>query len=112
MPKGALSGDVAAARISIEDGAFFKGGIDIRKPDGKSAQDRRRMRAFRTPSSASAIHEGHEASQSLGSDVPLHADSAAHFATSTSASARAGGACVFLANCAVDGSTVDGKRCS
>ncbi len=36
--EGALSGDVSAARISIEDGAFFKGGIDIRKPDGKSAQ--------------------------------------------------------------------------
>jgi cytoskeletal protein CcmA (bactofilin family) len=36
--EGALSGDVAAARISIEDGAFFKGGIDIRKPDAKSGQ--------------------------------------------------------------------------
>jgi cytoskeletal protein CcmA (bactofilin family) len=34
--EGSLSGDVAAARISIEDGAFFKGGIDIRKPDTKS----------------------------------------------------------------------------
>jgi cytoskeletal protein CcmA (bactofilin family) len=34
--EGALTGDVAAARISIEDGAFFKGGIDIRKPDGKN----------------------------------------------------------------------------
>jgi cytoskeletal protein CcmA (bactofilin family) len=34
--EGALTGDVAAARISIEDGAFFKGGIDIRKPDAKS----------------------------------------------------------------------------
>src|SRR4051794_26955260 len=33
--EGALTGDVAAARISIEDGAFFKGGIDIRKPDQK-----------------------------------------------------------------------------
>ena len=33
--EGSLSGDVAAARISIEDGAFFKGGIDIRKPEGK-----------------------------------------------------------------------------
>ena len=33
--EGALSGDVAAARISIEDGAFFKGGIDIRKADAK-----------------------------------------------------------------------------
>jgi cytoskeletal protein CcmA (bactofilin family) len=29
---GSLTGDVIAARISIEDGAFFKGGIDIRKP--------------------------------------------------------------------------------
>lgn len=35
--EGSLSGDVAAARISIEDGAFFKGGIDIRKADGKPA---------------------------------------------------------------------------
>jgi cytoskeletal protein CcmA (bactofilin family) len=34
--EGSLSGDVAAARISIEDGAFFKGGIDIRKPDAKA----------------------------------------------------------------------------
>ena len=33
--EGALTGDVAAARISIEDGAFFKGGIDIRKPEVK-----------------------------------------------------------------------------
>jgi len=33
--EGSLSGDVSAARISIEDGAFFKGGIDIRKPEGK-----------------------------------------------------------------------------
>jgi len=35
---GSLTGDVVAARISIEDGAFFKGGIDIRKggkPDSK-----------------------------------------------------------------------------
>jgi cytoskeletal protein CcmA (bactofilin family) len=36
---GSLTGDVVAARISIEDGAFFKGGIDIRKagtkPDGR-----------------------------------------------------------------------------
>ena len=38
--EGSLTGDVIAARISIEDGAFFKGGIDIRKPgsaDLKSA---------------------------------------------------------------------------
>jgi len=35
--EGTLTGDVTAARISIEDGAFFKGGIDIRKPDAKPA---------------------------------------------------------------------------
>lgn len=33
--EGSLTGDVAAARISIEDGAFFKGGIDIKKADNK-----------------------------------------------------------------------------
>ena len=32
--EGSLTGDVIAARISIEDGAFFKGGIDIRQPGG------------------------------------------------------------------------------
>jgi cytoskeletal protein CcmA (bactofilin family) len=48
--EGALTGDVAAARISIEDGAFFKGGIDIRKPDSK-------------PNSAAAapVNESHKA---------------------------------------------------
>jgi cytoskeletal protein CcmA (bactofilin family) len=33
--EGALTGDVTAARISIEDGAFFKGGIDIKKAEAK-----------------------------------------------------------------------------
>ena len=33
--EGSLTGDVIAQRISIEDGAFFKGGIDIRKPGTK-----------------------------------------------------------------------------
>jgi cytoskeletal protein CcmA (bactofilin family) len=32
--EGALTGDVSAARVSIEDGAYFKGGIDIRKKGG------------------------------------------------------------------------------
>jgi cytoskeletal protein CcmA (bactofilin family) len=38
--EGSLTGDVIAARISIEDGAFFKGGIDIRKPgaEGKAGE--------------------------------------------------------------------------
>jgi cytoskeletal protein CcmA (bactofilin family) len=35
--EGSLTGDVAAARIRIEDGAFFKGGIDIKKPEGSKA---------------------------------------------------------------------------
>jgi cytoskeletal protein CcmA (bactofilin family) len=35
--EGALTGDVTAARISIEDGAFFKGGIELRKGDAKAA---------------------------------------------------------------------------
>jgi cytoskeletal protein CcmA (bactofilin family) len=34
--EGSLTGDVAAQRISIEDGAFFKGGIDIRKPNAEN----------------------------------------------------------------------------
>jgi cytoskeletal protein CcmA (bactofilin family) len=31
--EGAVTGDVSAGKICIEDGAFFKGGIDIRKPE-------------------------------------------------------------------------------
>ena len=36
---GSLTGDVVAARISIEDGAFFKGGIDIRKAGQASPKE-------------------------------------------------------------------------
>jgi cytoskeletal protein CcmA (bactofilin family) len=36
---GSLTGDVVAARISIEDGAFFKGGIDIRKAGSAGKPD-------------------------------------------------------------------------
>ena len=32
---GAVSGDIVAPSVSIEDGAFFKGAIDIRKRDRK-----------------------------------------------------------------------------
>jgi cytoskeletal protein CcmA (bactofilin family) len=39
--EGSLTGDVVAQRISIEDGAFFKGGIDIRKP-GQGADSNRK----------------------------------------------------------------------
>lgn len=34
---GVLSGDIFTQRIVIEDGAFFKGGIDIKKDGGKEA---------------------------------------------------------------------------
>jgi cytoskeletal protein CcmA (bactofilin family) len=37
--EGALTGDVIAARISIEDGAYFKGGIDIKKAEAKPAAE-------------------------------------------------------------------------
>ncbi len=30
---GSLTGDITTARVSIADGAFFKGGIDIRRPE-------------------------------------------------------------------------------
>jgi cytoskeletal protein CcmA (bactofilin family) len=33
--EGSLGGDVVCQRISIEDGAWFKGSIDIRKPGQK-----------------------------------------------------------------------------
>lgn len=35
--EGSLTGDIVAQRVSIEEGAFFKGGIDIRKP-GQAGQ--------------------------------------------------------------------------
>ena len=45
--EGSLTGDVSAARISIEDGAYFKGGIDIRKVESKAS-------AASTPAAESA----------------------------------------------------------
>lgn len=49
--EGSLTGDVVAQRISIEDGAFFKGGIDIRKP----GQERKSNgEAKETPAEAAA----------------------------------------------------------
>lgn len=37
--EGSLTGDVVAQRISIEDGAYFKGGIDIRKPSTQQKEN-------------------------------------------------------------------------
>jgi cytoskeletal protein CcmA (bactofilin family) len=59
--EGALTGDVIAQRISIEDGAFFKGGIDIRKPgqekpavDSKGTLPLTSTHAVETPTRANA----------------------------------------------------------
>jgi len=55
--EGSLTGDVAAQRISIEDGAFFKGGIDIRKPTnegGKGANSVAPSEPAKAPAPATA----------------------------------------------------------
>jgi cytoskeletal protein CcmA (bactofilin family) len=58
--EGSLHGDVAAARISIEDGAFFKGGIDIRKPDAKQPlQATGTTGPVAVAAPAPSIHEAH-----------------------------------------------------
>src|SRR5512133_3741523 len=51
--EGSLTGDVVAQRISIEDGAFFKGGIDIRKP-GQKANGEAKEEATAASSTAGA----------------------------------------------------------
>jgi len=50
--EGSLTGDVVAQRISIEDGAYFKGGIDIRKPGQKA--DAQKAESTPEPAVASA----------------------------------------------------------
>jgi cytoskeletal protein CcmA (bactofilin family) len=49
----------SAARISIEDGAFFKGGIDIRKPDAKPLQATGTSGPVAVPGPAPSIQEAH-----------------------------------------------------
>jgi cytoskeletal protein CcmA (bactofilin family) len=51
---GSLTGDVVAARISIEDGAFFKGGIDIRKAGQKANGEEAKAPATATTEAAAA----------------------------------------------------------
>lgn len=52
--EGSLTGDVVAQRISIEDGAFFKGGIDIRKPGQKANGDAKEHSATEEKPAAAA----------------------------------------------------------
>ncbi len=47
--EGSLTGDVVSQRISIEDGAYFKGGIDIRKPGQKANGEARESATPETP---------------------------------------------------------------
>lgn len=50
--EGSLTGDVVCQRISIEDGAYFKGGIDIRKPGVKEANGQAKLDSTLTPEPA------------------------------------------------------------
>lgn len=52
--EGSLTGDVVAQRISIEDGAFFKGGIDIRKPGQKANGEAKETTTTETAAAAAA----------------------------------------------------------
>ncbi|HET8547955.1 MAG TPA: polymer-forming cytoskeletal protein [Bryobacteraceae bacterium] len=47
-----LIGDIKTARIVIEDGAYFKGGIDIVRSDGKQASSAGRPAAAAHPATA------------------------------------------------------------
>lgn len=54
-----LSGDISTARISIEDGAFFKGGIDIQKPEAAiKSEPRPQVSAAAAPVSAAVSAQG------------------------------------------------------
>src|SRR5258708_23316314 len=50
--EGSLTGDVVCQRISIEDGAYFKGGIDIRKPGAKDANGQAKLESTPPPEPA------------------------------------------------------------
>ncbi|MGB8887585.1 MAG: polymer-forming cytoskeletal protein [Candidatus Korobacteraceae bacterium] len=52
-----LTGDISTARISIEDGAFFKGGIDIQKPE-PAAKIEAKPQAVATAAPASIAAQG------------------------------------------------------
>jgi cytoskeletal protein CcmA (bactofilin family) len=53
--EGSLTGDVIAQRISIEDGAFFKGGIDIQKPNSQQKVNGKSDSTSVTGSTAASI---------------------------------------------------------
>ena len=55
--EGSLTGDVTAQRISIGDGAFFRGGIDISKPgQGKNGMVVAGISGDHSQTAATAVH--------------------------------------------------------
>lgn len=50
-----LSGDILTARISIEDGAFFKGGIDIQKPEAAAKNEPKPHISAAAPAAAAPV---------------------------------------------------------
>jgi cytoskeletal protein CcmA (bactofilin family) len=56
--EGSLTGDVVSQRISIEDGAYFKGGIDIRKPGQKANGEAKESASSSTPVETGASAAG------------------------------------------------------
>src|SRR5947207_15057401 len=51
--EGALTGDVVAHRLSIEDGAFFKGSVDLKKSEHKINTDAAKAQKFEPAHSSS-----------------------------------------------------------
>jgi cytoskeletal protein CcmA (bactofilin family) len=51
--EGALTGDVIAHRLSIEDGAFFKGSVDLKKSEQKINSDAAKVQKFEPAHNAS-----------------------------------------------------------
>ena len=51
-----VSGDIVTQRVVIEDGAFFKGGIDIRKPGQKANGEAKDTPAAETTAAAAPAH--------------------------------------------------------
>jgi cytoskeletal protein CcmA (bactofilin family) len=50
-----LTGDISTARISIEDGAFFKGSIDIQKPEPNKSEARAQSAAAPSAPAAAPV---------------------------------------------------------
>jgi len=61
-----LNGDIFTQRIMIEDGAFFKGAIDIQKPDVKPETKPAAGAAASTPSSGTASSTSSTSGSSTG----------------------------------------------